>query len=58
MTIKTYTNDEIANACNNYVSDWDIETLVSFAYDEMYRYYTKCATADSLDEFMQENDDA
>ena len=51
--IEPFTDEEIANACNNYVSDWDIETLVSFAYDEMYKYYKE--HPEHLAEFMKDN---
>ena len=50
-----YTDDQIANACMKCVDDWDMETLLSFAYEEMYHHYTEVAEEDSLDAFMQEN---
>ena len=53
-----YKDDEIAEACMKSVDDWDMDTLLQFAYDEMYHYYTEVAKADSLDAFMKEmNDD-
>ncbi len=49
-----YTDEQIENACMKCVDDWDMETLLRFAYDEMYHHYTEVAKADSLDAFMQE----
>jgi len=51
-----YTDEQIADACMKCVDDWDMETLLRFAYEEMYHHYTEVAKADSLDAFMQEND--
>ncbi len=39
-----------------YVDDWDMKTLLRFAYDEMYKFYTQDADEDTLNEFMQENE--
>ncbi len=52
-----YTDEQIENACVKCVDDWDMETLLRFAYDEMYHHYTEVAKADSLDAFMQEMTD-
>ena len=52
-----YKDDEIAKACMKSVDDWDMDTLLQFAYDEMYHYYTEVAKADSLDAFMADNQD-
>ena len=52
-----YTDDQIADACMKCVNDWDMDTLLQFAYDEMFHHYTEVAKADSLDAFMQENYD-
>ena len=54
MNKRKYKDDEIAEACMKSVDDWDMDTLVQFAYDEMYQYYTEVAKADSLDAFMKE----
>ena len=51
-----YTDEQIADACMKCVDDWDRETLLRFACDEMFHHYTEVAKADSLDAFMQEND--
>tara|TARA_R100000988_G_scaffold100065_1_gene70074 strand:- start:176 stop:361 length:186 start_codon:yes stop_codon:yes gene_type:complete len=52
-----YTDDEIAEACMECIDDWDMKTLLQFAYDEMYHHYTEVAKADSLDAFMQKDDE-
>ena len=51
-----YTDDQIANACMKYVDEsMDMKTLLRFAYDEMYKFYTQDADEDTLNEFMEEN---
>ena len=50
-----YTDEQIANACMKCVDDWDMDTLMRFAYDEMFHHYTTVAEPDSLDYFMKEN---
>ena len=54
MTKSKYTDDDIADACMKCIDDWDMDTLLQFAYDEMYHHYTEVAKADSLELFMQE----
>jgi len=56
VSMNRYTDDQIANACMKYVDDWDMKTLLRFAYDEMYKFYTQDADEDTLNEFMQENE--
>ena len=51
-----YTDDQIADACVKCVEDWDMDTLMRFACDEMYHHYTEVASPESLDAFMEEND--
>ncbi len=59
MTIKMikYTDDQIADACMKCVDDWDMDTLLQFAYDEMYHHYTEVASAEGLDAFMADMSD-
>jgi len=56
----SYDDDAIANACMKCVDDWDMDTLLQFAYDEMFHHYTEVASPESLESFMKEmeNDDA
>ena len=49
-----YTDDQIADACMECVNDWDMDTLLQFAYEEMFHYYTEVASAAGLADFMQE----
>ena len=49
-----YTDDQIADACMKCVNDWDMDTLLQFAYEEMFHYYTEVASAAGLADFMQE----
>ena len=53
-----HTDDQIADACMKCVDDWDMDTLLQFAYDEMYHHYTEVASAESLDAFMEDMDDS
>ena len=53
MTLIKYTDDQIADACMKCVDDWDMDTLLAFAYEEMFHYYTEEARAESLDDFMK-----
>ena len=55
VSMNRYTDDQIANACMKCVDDWDMETLLQFAYDEMYHHYREVAEPDSLGTFMKEN---
>ena len=50
----TYDDDTIANACMKCVDDWDMDTLLRFAYDEMFHHYTEVASPESLKCFMKE----
>ena len=52
-----YTDDKIADACMKCVDDWDMDTLLQFAYEEMYHHYTEVASAESLDAFMADMSD-
>ena len=52
-----YTDYQIADACIKCIDPWDMDTLVSFAIEEMYHHYTEVASPESLDAFMEENDD-
>lgn len=52
--IKTYTDDEIADACMKEVDTWDMDTLLQFAYDELYHFYSVQAQPETLDVFMKE----
>lgn len=52
-----YTDDQIANACMKCVDDWDMDTLLQFAYDEMYHHYTEVASVEGLDAFMADMSD-
>jgi len=52
-----YTDDQIADACMKCVDDWDRDTLLQFAYDEMYHHYTEVASAEGLDAFMEDMTD-
>jgi len=49
-----YDDDTIANACMECVNDWDMDTLLQFAYDEMFHHYTEVASPESLKCFMEE----
>ena len=51
-----YKHDQIADACMKNVNEWDMDTLLRFAYDEMYKFYTQDADEDTLNEFMKENE--
>jgi hypothetical protein len=53
--MQKYTDEQIAEACAKYVDDWDIETLVTYAQEQMFIYMTEKAYASELDEFMEEN---
>jgi hypothetical protein len=53
MSGNKYTDDQISEAVKIVVDNWDIETLVEFAYDEMYYYYREVADLGSLDDLMQ-----
>lgn len=53
-----YTDDQIAGACMKCVNDWDMDTLLQFAYDEMFHHYTEVASTAGLADFMQEMRDA
>jgi len=55
--IKTYTDDEIANACMKEVDTWDMDRLLQFAYDELYHFYSVQAHSATLDVFMKETND-
>jgi len=48
-----YTDDQISEAVTIVVDNWDKETLVQFAYDEMYSYYREVADLDTLDDLMK-----
>jgi hypothetical protein len=52
-----YTDDEIAEACMKCVDEMEMDTLLQFAYEEMYHHYSEVAKADSLDAFMQKDDE-
>tara|TARA_R100000234_G_scaffold116092_1_gene92773 strand:- start:281 stop:451 length:171 start_codon:yes stop_codon:yes gene_type:complete len=52
-----YTDDQIADACMKCVDHWDMDTLISFACDEMYHHYTEVASPEGLDAFMKDNND-
>ena len=52
-----YTDDEIAEACMKCVDEMEMDTLLQFAYEEMYHHYSGVAKADSLDAFMQKDDE-
>ncbi len=51
-----YTDDQIADACMECVNDWDTDTLLQFAYDEMFHHYTEVASTAGLADFMKENE--
>jgi len=51
-------DDNIANACMKCVDDWDMDTLLQFAYDEMFHHYTEVASPESLESFMKEMEPA
>jgi len=53
MSKNKYTDDQIAEAVTIVVDNWDMETLVQFAYDEMYSYYREVADLDTLDDLMK-----
>ena len=53
MSKNKYTDDQIAEAVTIVVDNWDKETLVQFAYDEMYSYYREVADLDTLDDLMK-----
>ena len=53
MSKNKYTDDQISEAVTIVVDNWDIETLVEFAYDEMYSYYREVADLDTLDDLMK-----
>jgi len=53
MSKNKYTDDQISEAITIVVDNWDIETLVQFAYDEMYSYYREVADLDTLDDLMK-----
>jgi hypothetical protein len=53
MSKNKYTDDQISEAITIVVDNWDIETLVEFAYDEMYSYYREVADLDTLDDLMK-----
>ena len=53
MSKNKYTDDQISEAVMIVVDNWDIETLVEFAYDEMYSYYREVADLDTLDDLMK-----
>jgi len=53
MSKNKYTDDQISEAVTIVVDNWDIETLVQFAYDEMYSYYREVADLDTLDDLMK-----
>lgn len=50
----TYDDDTIADACMKCVNDWDMDTILQFAYDEMFHHYTEVASPESLKYFMEE----
>ena len=52
-----YTDYEIAEACMKCVDEMEMDTLLQFAYEEMYHHYSEVAKADSLDAFMQKDDE-
>tara|TARA_R100000388_G_C7112404_1_gene97197 strand:+ start:250 stop:423 length:174 start_codon:yes stop_codon:yes gene_type:complete len=49
-----YTTQQIEEACEKCVKDWDFETLTDFAVQELVHHYTTVSHADSLDAFMKE----
>ncbi len=51
-----YTDEQIEEACEKCVQDWDLETLMNFARDELFYHYTEVAKPDSLDAFMKEQE--
>jgi len=53
-----YTDEQIEEACEKCVQDWDLETLRDFAVQELVHHYTTVSHADSLEAFMKgkEND--
>ena len=53
MSKNKYTDDQISEAVTIVVDNWDKETLVQFAYDEMYSYYREVADLDTLDDLMK-----
>jgi len=53
MSKKKYTDDQISEAVTIVVENWDIKTLLEFAYDEMYQYYREVADSDTLDDLMK-----
>jgi hypothetical protein len=53
MSKNKYTDDQISEAVTIVVDNWDIETLVEFAYDKMYSHYREVADLDSLDDLMK-----
>ncbi len=56
MMMPKYTDDQIADACMECVNDWDTDTLLQFAYDEMFHHYTEVASTAGLADFMKENE--
>ena len=51
-----YTDEQIEKACEKCVKDWDSETLMDFATQELIQHYTTIGDADSLEAFMKEQE--
>ena len=49
-----YTDEQIETQVMKCVDNWDIETLLNFAYEEMYQYYTNNVCDEELTQFMEE----
>ena len=53
--MKKPTKKQIAEACAKYVDGWDMDTLVTYAQEQMFIYMTQKANAAELQNFLREN---
>ena len=49
-----HTDEQIAEACAKYVDGWDIDTLVTYAQEQMFIYMTQKENAEELQIFLKE----
>ena len=53
--MKKYSDEQLEKACANYVDNWDIETLITYAQENLYAYFRgKTVDAEELQNFMAE----
>ena len=49
-----YTEEQIETQVMKCIDNWDMKTLMQFAYEEMYQYYSNNVCDEELTEFMEE----